>query len=104
MLQVVHNEIYSNLVLRILDVGATPRHDDIRVLHGWLHKLHKGWLHESVVGLEHSIYRPATFRDVALQSPRQSNIVIRVHKDLQVQLLVDFVVIQAKDALKNHQW
>ena len=61
------------------------------------------WLHESMVGLQHSVDRTASLHNVALDSAGQSNIVICMYKHFKVQNLVDPFVPQGENTLQNDQ-
>ena len=49
MLQVVHDEVNCDSILLSLDFGAASWHDNVRILHGWLHEFNEGGFDEPVV-------------------------------------------------------
>lgn len=104
MLQVVHDEVYCDSILLRHQLGASPGHDNIGVLHRRLHEFDKSWLDEAVVGLEDAFYSSSSLDDVALETARQPNVVVRVHEDFQVEHLIDLLVEQAEYAFEDDQW
>ena len=83
MLKVGHDEVDRDCVIIMLS-GTASWDDDIRVLHGWFDELHEGWLNKTVVGLQYTLNCSSAVDDVSHESTRQTDIVIGVHKDLEV--------------------
>ena len=103
MLQVVNDEVHCNPVLFSFDLGSAPRHDDVRILHRWLHELREGRLHKAMVGLENTVHCATTLDNVSLEATRQSNIVICVNENFQITASVQFLVVEAKNSLYDDQ-
>ena len=57
-----------------------------------------------MVRLEHTLERTTTFYYISLKSPKQANVVISRHKDVEVQeILIYFLVKQRKYAFEKYQ-
>ena len=63
-----------------------------------------GWLDEAMVGLEYALDCPLSFNNVTLQTPGQSDVIIRMHEDLQVKQIVDQLVIEAENSFQDDEW
>ena len=56
-----------------------------------------------MVGLEDPLDCPATLNDIPLQTPCQPQVVVSLHKNLEIEHIVDFAVKKTENALVHHK-
>mmetsp|Transcript_2263 Transcript_2263/g.7122 ORF Transcript_2263/g.7122 Transcript_2263/m.7122 type:complete len:508 (-) Transcript_2263:229-1752(-) len=82
-------------------VPALPGNDHVRVAAGRCHKLVKRRLDKSRILPNHPRHVTAPGRHVALNTPRQAHIVIRVNKDLHMTLAPHILHVQHHNPLND---
>lgn len=84
-------------------VAGSARNDNIRVCHRRRNVIAVRRLHHRRVLFQHTLQIPPTLLNVPLQTPRQTDVRIRVHKDLHVQHFHNLRVVKRQNPLKyNH--
>ncbi len=89
-----YDQVDGNLVL------AAPGHDDVGVRHGRRDVIIERGLDMPVVLFEDTLHFTTSLGDVSLEPPTETNVWIRVDKNLHVQEVEDFFVMEGKDALE----
>ena len=103
MLQIVHNKVDRDSILFSLDLRATPWYYNVCIFHRWLDEFDKGRFYEPVVRLEDAFDGPATLHYVPQHTPRQTNVIICMHENLQIEQIIDLLIVKAEDALEDYQ-
>ena len=86
----LHNLDHLNVLLDEVqshEVLGAPRDDHVRVLLGRDAELLEGGLDEGGVLVQHVLQVPPALRDVPQHAPRQPRVRVRVHEQLEVELV-----------------
>lgn len=80
------------MILSVL-LRPAPRHYQIGILHSGLYEFLVGGFDKFVVRFQHAFKRTSSLYDISLQSTCESQIVVSVNKDFEVEvLLIDLSV------------
>ena len=79
------------------------RNNNVCVFHGGFDELIIAWLNKFIVLLKDILDSSASLRDISLDSPRQTDVVVGHHKDLQVHQVPEPLLIEGENSLKYNQ-
>ena len=106
----VDNLFHGHLRLQVSDdeidshcIPTTKGDDDVGVFHSWLDEFIIATFDEPIVLCKHILNGPSSISDVSLDSPRQSNVIVGKHENLQVHKISEPLFIQAHDTFENDQ-
>ena len=74
------------------------------MLHGRFYVLIIGGLHEPIVRFDDTFNGTSSVKHVTLQPSQKSNVVIRVHKDLEIHLVPKLAIEEGEDPLKENDF